>query len=248
MATEALGTDPVADLLVKLNGRDVVVEREERRLRSAIGEIKDYEAGTTFIRAGIALTRSALLVEGMVARYKDLADGQRQIMELHVPGDFVDLHGFLLKRIEHNIAALTPVRIAYVPHENLRAITEEEPHLARLLWFATLVDASIQREKILSVGRRPALGRVAHLLCELYVRLEMIGAAGDCVFDLPLTQQDLADATGLTSVHVNRMLKKLRDDTLVTFRGGRVVIHDWERLKRIAEFEPAYLYLERRPR
>ena len=244
----AAETDPVRALLLKLRARDEVSEREEEVLRRSIAGILEFAPGRQIVRAGATLTFSTLVVEGIVARYKDLSEGQRQIQELHLVGDFTDLHGFLLKRLDHNIGALTRVRIATAPHDALRRITEEEPHLARMLWFSTLLDSAIQREKILSVGRRPALSRVAHLMCELYVRLELVGLASGRSFALPLTQLDLADATGLTSVHVNRMLKQLRDDGLMTFRGGEVAIHEWKRLQQIAEFDPAYLYLERRPR
>jgi CRP-like cAMP-binding protein len=169
-------------------------------------------------------------------------------MELHVAGDFVDLHGFLLKQLDHNVGSMTPVRVAHVPHDALRKITESHPHLGRMLWFSTLLDAAIHREKILSIGRRSALARIAHIFCELHVRLQIVGLGSATEYALPLTQADLADVTGLTSVHVNRMLKKLRDENLLTFRGGEVTIGDWERLQRLAEFDPTYLHLERRPR
>jgi CRP-like cAMP-binding protein len=240
--------DAVAALLLKLRSRDVVSAQEEVVLRAAIGTIAEFRSGQVIVRAGMTLSQSTLLIDGLVARYKDLSDGQRQIMEIHVAGDFVDLHGFLLKRLEHHVGALSAVRVAFVPHDQLRRITEEEPHLSRLLWFSTLIDAAIQREKILSVGRRTALARVAHIICELEVRLDTLGLSAGGRFPLPLTQLDLADATGLTSVHVNRMLRRLRDDGLMTFRGGEVTIHDLEGLQRVAEFDPAYLYLERRPR
>jgi CRP-like cAMP-binding protein len=242
------GAEVLEALLLKLRARDLLGEEEEQVLRDSVVEIQEAAAGRMIVRAGVTLSDSILLVEGIVARYKDLADGQRQIMELHVPGDFLDLHGFLLKRLEHHVGAMTPVRLAIIPHERLRQITEDHPHLARMLWFSTLIDASIHREHILSVGRRTALARIAHLLCELYLRLEVVGLAQGGRFPLPLTQADLADVTGLTSVHVNRMLKSLRDGDLVTFRGGEVVIQDWEQLQRIGEFSPDYLYLERRPR
>ncbi len=235
-------------LLLKLRARDTVSEEEEAVLRDSFSELREVGAGRTIVRSGVTLEESILLVEGLACRYKDLADGQRQIMELHVAGDFVDLHGFLLKRLEHNVGALTPVRLAAVPHDRLRYITENYPHLARMLWFSTLLDSAIHRERILSVGRRRALGRIAHLLCELYVRLEIVGLTSDHRFALPLTQADLADANGLTAVHVNRMLKKLRDNGLVTYRGGEVVIHDWDGLQRVAEFSPSYLFLESQPR
>jgi CRP-like cAMP-binding protein len=244
----AADQDPVQRLLLKLRARDTVTDEEERVLRDSVVSIEEHQAARTVVRAGALLSHSMLVVDGLVARFKDLADGQRQIQEIHVAGDFTDLHGFLLKRLEHNVGTLTRARVALVPHESVRRITEEEPHLARLLWFNTLIDSAIQREKILSVGRRPALARLAHLLCELRVRLGVVGLAEDDAFALPLTQLDLGDSTGLTSVHVNRMLKQLRDDRLVTFRGGQVTIHDWARLQQVGEFDPAYLYLDRRRR
>lgn len=235
-------------LLMKLRARDEVSDAEEAVLRDAVGEIHDLPAGKLIVRAGVPLSQCTLLCEGYVCRFRDLADGQRQIMELHVPGDFLDLHSFLLKQLEHNVGTMTKVRFASVPHEAIRRITEEHPHLARMLWFSTLLDAAIHRERILSVGRRSALARIAHLFCELCVRLGVVGLGDAERYRLPLTQADLADATGLTSVHVNRMLKKLRDDGLMTFRGGEVAIHDWDRLRRAAEFDDAYLYLDHRPR
>ena len=238
----------LAPLLLKLRARDVIAPAEEAALRDSLSEIREVADGKVIVRAMTTLSHSTLLVQGLMCRYKDLSDGQRQITELHVAGDFVDLHGFLLKQVEHNVGSMTPVRIALFPHDALRRITETQPHLARMLWFSTLLDAAIHREKILSIGRRSALARIAHILCELYMRLELVGLASDRRYDLPLTQGDLADVTGLTSVHVNRMLKRLRDDDLLSFRGGEVVIHDWEGLQRTAEFDPAYLYMERRPR
>ena len=235
-------------LLMKLRARDLVSAEEEQVLRDAVAEVRELPAGRVLVRAGTILSESTLLFDGLVCRYKDLADGQRQIMEIHVPGDFLDLHGFLLKRIDHNVAAMTPVRFALVPHDALRRITEHYPHLTRILWFSTLLDAALHRQKIISIGRRSAAARIAHVLCELYVRLSLIGLASDCRYKLPVKQADLADATGLTPVHVNRMLRKLRNDGIVTFRGGEVVIHDWERLQRLAEFDRTYLHLERRPR
>jgi CRP-like cAMP-binding protein len=240
--------DPIEPLLLKLRVRDDVSAHEADVLRAACDDIQESPAGRTLVRAGTPLNHSTLVVEGMLARYKDLADGQRQIQEIHVAGDFTDLHGFLLKKLDHNIGTLTPVRIALFPHDRLRRITEDEPHLARLLWFMTLIDAAIQREKIVSVGRRDAVSRVAHLLGELYLRLEVLGLAARHRFALPITQLDIGDATGLTSIHVNRMLKQLRESNIVTVRGGEVLIHDWAGLQRLAELDAAYLYLERQPR
>lgn len=233
---------------MKLRARDEVSAEEEEVLRGCIAEIEDLPQGRTLVKAGVTVSNCTLLVEGFVCRFKDLSDGQRQIMELHVPGDFLDLHSFLLKELEHNVGSMTPVRIALAPHDRIREVTEHHPHLARMLWFSTLLDAAIHRERILSVGRRSAVARIAHLLCELNVRLGLAGLSDGRTYRLPITQADLADASGLTPVHVNRMLKQLRDQGLATFRNGEVTIHEWDGLQRIAEFSSAYLFLERRPR
>jgi CRP-like cAMP-binding protein len=246
--TDADAARAVAPLLLKLRARDLVSDEEEDVLRASVSELREHPGGRAIVRAGTTLSASTLLLDGIVCRFTDLADGQRQIMELHVAGDFVDLHGFLLKQLDHHVGAMTPVRVAIFPHDALRGITETHPHLGRMLWFSTLLDAAIHREKILSIGRRSAVARIAHLFCELHVRLGLVGLGNEAGYALPLTQADLADVTGLTSVHVNRMLKKLRDENLLTFRGGEVAIGDWERLQRVAEFDPTYLHLERRPR
>jgi CRP-like cAMP-binding protein len=240
--------EAIAPLLMKLRMRDLISDEEETVLRDSISAVRELPAGRVIVRAGTTLSESTLLFDGFVCRYKDLADGQRQILEIHIPGDFLDLHGFLLKRIDHNVAAMTPVRYANAPHDGLRRISEDYPHLTRILWFSTLLDAAIHREKILSIGRRSAVGRIAHLMCELYVRLKLVGLAHEGGYALPLKQADIADATGLTSIHVNRMLRKLRNEEILTFRGGEVTIHDWDRLQTVAEFSSSYLHLERRPR
>ncbi|HKT15765.1 MAG TPA: Crp/Fnr family transcriptional regulator [Allosphingosinicella sp.] len=238
----------VDGLVRKLRARDALSAEEEQVLRDSVSETREVGAGKVIVRAGSDVHESTLLVHGIIARYKDLAGGERQIQELHVDGDFVDLHGFLLKRLDHNIGAVSRCRIAAVPHGTLKRITELYPHLVRMLWFSTVLDAAIQRETILSVGRRSAVARIAHLMCEMCIRLEVGGKATRERFMLPMTQTDIADATGLTPVHVNRMLKQLREQEILTFRNGEVVIHDWSRLAAIAEFNPIYLHLENRPR
>jgi CRP-like cAMP-binding protein len=234
--------------LMKLRARDDVSAEEERALRSAIGDVREIGPDKTIIRAGDEISESTLLIEGLLCRYKDLRDGQRQIMELHVPGDFADLHSLTLKRLDHNVMTLTRARIAMVPHEGLRKITADHPHLTRLLWFSTNLDAAIHREWMLSLGRRSALSRTAHFFCEMRIRLGLVGLAGDDGYSLNLTQIDLAECLGLTSVHINRTLKELRERGLVEFRSGRVSIHDLAGLEQVAEFDPAYLHLERRGR
>lgn len=248
MHQSAGGRRVLEKLFLKLLRRDDLAEFELQALRESVSATRDYKADDVIVEAGEPLSHSSILLEGLVCRSKDLSDGRRQIMEVHVPGDFIDLHGFLLKKLEHNLECLTPARIAQVPHERLKTITERWPHLSRMLWHSTLVDAALHREKILSVGRRSALSRLAHLFCELHVRFGVVEMVDGLSYALPLTQSQLADAAGLTQVHVNRTLRELRDRGLVIFRNGRVDIQDWDRLVDIAEFDPAYLYLDKQPR
>lgn len=234
--------------LLKLRARDVVSDEEQKAIESLFSEVREIPSDKTLIRAGDRLNISLLLLDGVLCRYKDLRDGSRQISELHVAGDFADLHGFTLKRLDHSVMTLTASRIAVAPHERIRAVIAEYPHVARLFWLSTNIDAAIHREWVLSLGRRSALSRVAHLFCELRERLATVGLADETGFALALTQTDLAECMGLTPVHVNRTLRELRERGLVEFRGRRVTIHDLAGLQRVAEFDPGYLSLQFEPR
>lgn len=233
--------------LLKLRARSPVGAEEEQAIRDAVREVRTYPADHLAIRAGERIEFSTLLLDGIMCRYKDLSDGQRQITELHVPGDFADLHSFTLKRLDHNIMTISPCRVAIVPHENLERITERFPHLTRLYWFTTNMDAAIHREWELSLGRRTAIARIAAIFCEMRVRLDVVGMLDGDSYRFPLTQTDLAECVGLTPIHVNRTLKELREQGLAQFKSGRVAIGDWDGLARVAEFDPAYLYLEQIP-
>jgi CRP-like cAMP-binding protein len=237
------------DLLVrKLRVRDDVSAAEENLLRGIVGEAVEYGRRARIVRAGEHQTSSRLLLDGWVGRERVVADGRRQISQVHVPGDFVDLHSFLLKRLDHDIVALTPCRIAEVSHDRLKGLTEEHPHLARLLWLTTLMDAATHREWLAAMGRMSAFEHLAHFLCEIYRRLSVIGLAHDSEFELPLTQEELGDVCGLTSVHVNRVLQELRAKDLVQWTDKRVVIPDWERLRAAGQFNPIYLNEWKEPR
>jgi CRP-like cAMP-binding protein len=238
----------IEDHLAKLRQRDEISLQEEEAIRGSVSEIREVPGDRVFIRAGEELSVSILLIEGWMARAKDLRGGKRQISELHVSGDFADLHSFTLKRLDHDVLTLTPCTVAVVPHERLRAITERHPHLTRVYWFMTNVDAAIHRERALSLGQRLAVSRAAHLFCELYVRLEIIGRVADGGYDFPLTQEELGECLGLTSVHVNRTLQELRRRNLIRLEERRLTILDRAALEAVAEFDPSYLYLERKPR
>ena len=238
----------IEKLLIKLHARDDISAEEEQALRECAGPAQTLPAGHTFITAGREVNVSTLLVDGFLCRYKDLSDGQRQITEVHVAGDFADLHSFTLKRLDHNVMTLTPCRIVNFPHEKLTRITEKYPHLTRVLWFSTNLDAAIHREWEVSLGRRTALERTAHLFCELQVRLALTGIPSERGFDFPITQVVLSECLGLTPVHVNRVLKELRERGLLEFRSGKVTILDLAGLRRAGEFDPSYLYLEKKAR
>ncbi len=234
--------------LMKLRARDEISAEEEAAIRASVAEIRRVPADQLVARALEPLNVCTILLSGFAARSKDLPDGRRQITELHTPGDYTDLHSFTLKYLDHDVVALSDCTLAVVPHAAMHEITETLPHLTRIYWFSTNLDASVHREWELSLGRRSALERMAHLFCELHVRMGLVGMVEHDAYDLSLTQAELAECLGLTSVHVNRTLMQLREDGLVEFRGGRVTIQNLADLRRAASFDPAYLYLERRPR
>jgi CRP-like cAMP-binding protein len=234
--------------LSKLRARDDVSAAEEAAIRGLITETREVPAKATAIPAEQVLSTSTLLLDGWMCRYKDLSNGQRQISELHVPGDFVDLHSFTLKRLDHSILALTNCVVGMVPHSRLLALTQEFPHLTRLYWLMTNIDAAIHREWELCLGRRPAIGRIAHILCEMRARLELVGLTNGSEYYFPLTQLELSECTGLTPVHVNRMLKELRQRGIVEVRHTMVRINDLAALESVADFNPTYLYLDREQR
>lgn len=235
------------ELIEKLGRRDVLTPHEAAALRGVLGRPQSVAAGTDIVREGDRQDHSTLVVSGFAARYTTLADGGRQITELNVSGDFIDLHSFVMKQMDHGVVALTDCVIAQAPHAALRRLTEEHPHLTRLLWLDTVIDAAIHRQWIACMGRRTALAHLAHLVCELYKRLEVVRLAADCTFELPLSQAVLADVLGLSTVHVNRLIAELRSGGVLTWAQGRVEILDWDKLAELAEFDPAFLRLRSEP-
>lgn len=235
-------------LFLQLSHRDTISDKEKEELFALFANKKSYAAGEEIVREGARPKVSLLLMEGLAGRFKVLEDGGRQITAFHVPGDFLDLHGFLLKVLAHGVVALSNCTLIQVEHEALKKLTETSPHLARMLWLDTLIDASVHREWLVAMGRRPALGQLAHLMCELYVRLKIVDRTDGFSFRLPLTQSELADALGLSIVHVNRTLRELRRRGVITWEGDRIHIGDWDGLVEIAEFDPTYLCLQKEPR
>lgn len=233
--------------LKKLRKRTEISPEEERAIRGAVAEMRRLPADEVVVQAGEELSNSLILVDGWMARSKDLQSGDRQVTELHIAGDFADLHAFTLKRLDHDVLTLTECTVAVVPHERIRDITERHPHLARVYWDSTNVDSAITREWALSLGQRSAISRMAHLFCEIYVRLELIGRTHGNVCELPLTQRELSECLGLTVVHANRTLQELRRRGLIELENRQLTILDRRGLEGLAEFDPFYLYLNRQP-
>ena len=215
---------------------------ERTRLEAAISEVKTVGPRKIIARAGEPLGQSTLLIDGIMSRYLDDRNGLRQLVAIHLPGDFLDLHAFPLKVLDHDVATLTTATVATVPHAELEAITAEMPQLTRKLWFATLLDAAIHRAWLFRLGRLDATGRVAHFLCETNARLFSAGLSDGHRFALALTQADIAEICGLTTVHVNRVIRQLREEKLCIFRSSLVEVLDPAGLAARGQFDPAYLY------
>lgn len=232
--------------LLTLRRRTSVSIDEQSAIEALVSDIREVCPDQTIVQAGELLSNSLLLLDGWAARTRDLAGGERQITELNIAGDFVDLHAFILKRLDHDIRALTPCRFAVIPHQRLEQMFAQHPRLARIYWFSTDIDAAIHRDWLLSLGQRSALAHMAHLFCELCVRLDVIGMVDDGEYAFPLTQREVAECLGLTAVHANRTIQELRRRGLIALAHRQVKILDWPRLEALAEFDPRYLYLDQR--
>lgn len=195
------------------------------------------------IREGDRPDQSCVILEGWLCRYRIIASGRRQILSLHVPGDVPDLMGLHLAVMDHTLSALTPAVIGCIPYRRIDELIATYPRLAAALWRETLIDAAQFRGWMVGLGRREALSRIAHLICEMYLRMQVIGLTDGFSFRFPVKQVDLADATGLSDVHVNRTLQELRRRGLLSLAKGDLTILDWEQLKSVADFDPQYLHL-----
>jgi CRP-like cAMP-binding protein len=187
------------------------------------------------------------MLGGWAARYKIMRDGSRQITAYLMPGDFCDLHVAILKHMDHGILALSHAKVAYISHEELSALTRDRPELTRALWWATLVDEGVLRAWIVNMGRRDAFAGIAHLMCELHVRMRNVGLVEDGSFHMPVTQEELADTLGITPVHVNRVLQRLKSDGLIELGGRTLKILDVEALRNACGFDPGYLHSDAHP-
>ena len=231
-------------LIRKLENFAPLTEEEKSALLNASTSIRRYGAHEDLIQEGAPTEGVKIVLEGLACRYKVLPDGRRQIVAYFVPGDMCDLRVFLLKRMDHSIGTLCPLEAAFMPQESALELTERFPRLTRAFWWSTLVEEAITREWIVNVGHRTAFERMAHLFCEIFLRLQVVGLAHENRCELPLTQTELADTLALSAVHVNRTLMDMRRAHLVTFQAKQLIIHDHQALQSVAGFDPNYLHLD----
>jgi CRP-like cAMP-binding protein len=228
----------------RLTSRSILTEEEVNAILGLQGQIKQVAAHTDFVRQGQQVNHSCLVVDGLVGRFGQNRDGGRQITCLHIPGDMADLPSVVSPKSGWGLTALTSTTILQLPHADLRGLSASHPGIAEAFWRDCVADGSIFSEWVVNVGRRDAIARVAHLFCEMAIRCERAGLGDRLSFSLAATQNDLADATGLTGVHVNRTLKELRTRSIMTARSGTISIHDWDQLTSIGDFTDTFMLLD----
>lgn len=236
-----LETYPLTGRFLMGRLRHAMTEEEKEILEGLIEGTERLSHGTVVVDRAERVDRATLLIEGYMLR-GIVDDGSRYIVGIHVPGDFIDLHGFALKRLDHNITALGEALVGYISHERLERVVERHPHLTRLLWFATLLDAAIHRQWILKMEELAAPRRVAHIFAELWHRLDLVGLGRRDGLRTPLIQADLADMCGTTAIHMNRALGQMRREGIAEFRRGTLYVAERKRLEDYAGFDPDYLY------
>jgi CRP-like cAMP-binding protein len=219
-------------------------EAEQHALAKLRRTVKVLDADQDIVREGDRPNIVCLVLEGFACRYATVSSGRRQILSFHIPGDIPDLHGLFIKVMDHSLATVVPSKVAQIPHEAMLELIDRNPRIAHLLWRDSLIDAAIFRKWMVSIGRRSAAARFAHLICEFATRMNAVGLmeAGACA--MPFTQADIADALGLSNVHVSRVLGRLRKQSLFRWEDGVLTIENWTQLQTAAEFEPSYLQLD----
>jgi CRP-like cAMP-binding protein len=239
--------NPHPDHSPLLRKLETIVDLSDKESEAILGlpfTIKTVGENQDLVRDGDRPSECCLILEGFACRYKILADGRRQIMSFHIPGDIPDLQSLHLKVMDHSVGTLTPGKVGFTKHEDLRQLIRRCPRISDVLWRDTLIDAAVFREWMIGIGRRSAYTRIAHVLCEILVRMRAIGLANGNDTEFPVTQAEIADALGLSTVHVNRVLQELRSDGLITLRGRFLSVQDWPGLKKAGEFDPTYLHLD----
>jgi CRP-like cAMP-binding protein len=235
----------LAPMARKLDQHRRLDEADREAILNLPASLRRLEAGQYLVWDGDRPQQTCLLVSGFAVRHKEAGNGSRQILSIHMRGDVLDLQNSLLGLADHNVQMLTAGHVAVIPVEAMRKIAFARPAVGQAMWHETLIEGSIFREWMVNIGRRDARTRIAHLLCEIALRMEEAGLGHSTSYELPITQEQLADAVALTSVHVNRTLMKLEQEGLITRTKREITVVDWNRLVTVADFEPRYLHLER---
>ncbi|TVP51241.1 MAG: Crp/Fnr family transcriptional regulator [Halomonas sp.] len=234
----------IKPLMSKLNNFQAHTAEDIKLLENAVSNERSFGKDEDVIQEGDKSRHVYLVVKGWVSRYRLNMHGKVQTLNFHIPGDFCNLHTNLAHCIEYSIGTVAPSVIAYIPHERIEEISRENHRLARSFNWLAFNEFSILQEWLLNVGSRPSHQRLAHLICELLIRVRAAGLTEDHHFYLPLTQAQLSEAMGITVVHTNRVMMRLRAEGLITFEGRRVEVTDWPGLKKYADFKVRYLHLD----
>jgi len=233
---------PFGKLISKLRAMGSLDDEDVRAIEVLPSRLARANARGQLVRNGDVPAECCLLIEGYAARSKTAVDGRRQIVSFHIPGDLLDLQHLFLPRADHDVQAITGATVVWIPMAALRSLIASRPNVGAAFWRDALIDASIFREWVLNVGRRDAKTRIAHMLCEFIARCEAAGVGTPQRIRLPFSQDEIADATGLTPIHVNRMLRELTEDRLIRRDGREITIDDWRGFQRAAGFDAAYLH------
>ncbi|KOY11366.1 Crp/Fnr family transcriptional regulator [Bradyrhizobium sp. CCBAU 45394] len=231
-----------AALVRRLRVSSGISEEDVREIEALPIAVRQYPAETPVVRDGERATECCLIVEGFCARSKTIASGKRQILSLHIPGEIPDLMSLFLHVMDHELSTLTPCTLGFISHDTLRRLHQRRPVVAEMFWRDTLIDAAMFREWIVNVGQRPAPARLAHVMIELRERLRVIGRVDGNTFEMPLTQEQIGEALGITAVHANRVIKQLRQEGIVEFQRGRVTVLDEQKFLELADFDGRYLH------
>jgi len=232
----------LAALLRRLNTVSGLDDADIAAIRALPINVRHWDAGRTIVSDGERPTDCCLVIEGFCVRAKTILDGQRQILSIHIPGEIPDLQSLHLHRMDHDLIAVAPSTLGFISHTSMRALTRTNPNIAEVLWRDTLIDSAIFREWIVNVGQRPAASRLAHTVVELRRRLAVIGREAGDTFEMPLTQEQISEALGITPVHANRIIRQLRDDGIVDINRGRVTVLNEAKLAELAQFDDRYLH------
>jgi len=238
----------LAPLARKLSLREELTPADRDAILALPFSRRKLESNQYLVWDGDRPQNTCLLLSGYAYRHKLAGNGGRQILSIHMKGDVLDLQNSLLGIADHNVQMLTAGEVALIPVDSIRELAFNHPSVGLAMWYETLVEGSIFREWVLNIGRRNARTRIAHLLCEFALRLEIVDLGQHTTYELPITQEQLADAVALTSVHVNRTLMNLEQDGLITRTRRVISVVDWKALVKVADFEPRYLHLDRPPR